>query len=894
MNSEYRVQDFFETDGKKYHYFSLPGLKKAGIDISRMPVTLRIILESMIRNLDGTKVSEDDIRTITAEKRDTDKEISFKVSRVLMQDLTGVPAVVDLAAMRQKVKELGFDPAKINPDVPVDLVIDHSVQVDFFGTSDAFEENVKIEFQRNAERYRFLKWAKSAFRNVNIIPPSVGIVHQVNLEYLARVVMTREISGKTYAFPDSLVGTDSHTTMINGIGVLGWGVGGIEAEAAMLGEPISMQVPRVVGVRLSGSLKPGLTATDMVLTLTQIFRKHNVVGKFLEFYGPGVTELPAPDRATISNMCPEFGATLAYFPVDERTMDYLESTGRDSHSIRVVKEYMKRQDLFGSRDNLVFDERIEIDLSSVEPSVAGPKLPQQRVPIGDISDSFLTSLENDESRVTRTKGGVSVHLKQAPISIGGVDISLSDGDVAIAAITSCTNTSNPRVMVAAGLLAKKAVNLGLKVKPKVKTSLAPGSRVVTEYLEKSGLQKYLNDLGFYLVGYGCTTCIGNSGPLPDPVQKAIDQHGIKVVSVLSGNRNFEARVHKDVAANYLMSPPLVVAFAIAGTVNIDLSSEPIGSAIDGSKVYLKDIWPSDTEIDETVKKFLTRESYLQKYSNVEGYNAAWNSIKVPEGDLYQWDEKSTYVRNPPYFNGFDSSSSRKFERLDGCFPLVVLGDSITTDHISPAGSIAKSSPAALYLEQHGVAQKDFNSYGARRGNHEVMMRGTFANVRIRNLLLDKEGWFTTLLPEKKQTTIFEASEEYAVRGNKLVAFAGVDYGTGSSRDWAAKGPFLLGIKAVVARSFERIHRSNLAGMGIIPLQFADGMDFSKMAMDASKPFSIDFPDDNSPRTATIHYTSTGGEKKSLEVKVRLDTPLEYEYFRKGGILQFVIASMTTN
>ena len=894
MNSEYRVQDFFETDGRKYHYFSLPGLKKAGIDVSRMPVTLRIILESMIRNLDGTKVSEDDIRTITAEKRDTDKEISFKVSRVLMQDLTGVPAVVDLAAMRQKVKELGFDPAMINPDVPVDLVIDHSVQVDFFGTSDAFEENVKIEFQRNAERYRFLKWAKSAFRNVNIIPPSVGIVHQVNLEYLARVVMTREISEKTYAFPDSLVGTDSHTTMINGIGVLGWGVGGIEAEAAMLGEPISMQVPRVVGVRLSGSLKPGLTATDMVLTLTQIFRKHNVVGKFLEFYGPGVTELPAPDRATISNMCPEYGATLAYFPVDERTMDYLESTGRDSHSIRVVKEYMKRQDLFGSRDNLVFDERIEIDLSSVEPSVAGPKLPQQRVPIGDISDSFLTSLENDESRVTRTKGGVSVHLKQAPISIGGVDISLSDGDVAIAAITSCTNTSNPRVMVAAGLLAKKAVNLGLKVNPKVKTSLAPGSRVVTEYLEKSGLQKYLNDLGFYLVGYGCTTCIGNSGPLPDPVQKAIDQHGIKVVSVLSGNRNFEARVHKDVAANYLMSPPLVVAFAIAGTVNIDLSSEPIGSASDGSKVYLKDIWPSDTEIDDTVKKFLTRESYLQKYSNVEGYNAAWNSIKVPEGDLYQWDEKSTYVRNPPYFNGFDSSSSRKFERLDGCFPLVVLGDSITTDHISPAGSIAKSSPAALYLEQHGVTQKDFNSYGARRGNHEVMMRGTFANVRIRNLLLDKEGWFTTLLPEKKQTTIFEASEEYAVRGNKLVAFAGVDYGTGSSRDWAAKGPFLLGIKAVVARSFERIHRSNLAGMGIIPLQFADGMDFSKMAMDASKPFSIDFPDDNSPRTATIHYTSTGGEKKSLEVKVRLDTPLEYEYFRKGGILQFVIASMTTN
>ncbi len=894
MNSEYRVQDFFETDGRKYHYFSLPGLKKAGIDVSRMPVTLRIILESMIRNLDGTKVSEDDIRTITAEKRDTDKEISFKVSRVLMQDLTGVPAVVDLAAMRQKVKELGFDPAMINPEVPVDLVIDHSVQVDFFGTNEAFEENVKIEFQRNAERYRFLKWAKSAFRNVNIIPPSVGIVHQVNLEYLARVVMTREISEKTYAFPDSLVGTDSHTTMINGIGVLGWGVGGIEAEAAMLGEPISMQVPRVVGVRLSGSLKPGLTATDMVLTLTQIFRKHNVVGKFLEFYGPGVTELPAPDRATISNMCPEYGATLAYFPVDERTMDYLESTGRDSHSIRVVKEYMKRQDLFGSRDNLVFDERIEIDLSSVEPSVAGPKLPQQRVPIGDISDSFLTSLENDESRVTRTKGGVSVHLKQAPISIGGVDTSLSDGDVAIAAITSCTNTSNPRVMVAAGLLAKKAINLGLKVNPKVKTSLAPGSRVVTEYLEKSGLQKYLNDLGFYLVGYGCTTCIGNSGPLPDPVQKAIDQHGIKVVSVLSGNRNFEARVHKDVAANYLMSPPLVVAFAIAGTVNIDLSSEPIGSASDGSKVYLKDIWPSDTEIDDTVKKFLTRESYLQKYSNVEGYNAAWNSIKVPEGDIYQWDEKSTYVRNPPYFNGFDSSSSRKFERLDGCFPLVVLGDSITTDHISPAGSIAKSSPAALYLEQHGVTQKDFNSYGARRGNHEVMMRGTFANVRIRNLLVDKEGWFTTLLPEKKQTTIFEASEEYAVRGNKLVAFAGVDYGTGSSRDWAAKGPFLLGIKAVVARSFERIHRSNLAGMGIIPLQFADGMDFSKMAMDASKPFSIDFPDDNSPRTATIHYTSTGGEKKSLEVKVRLDTPLEYEYFRKGGILQFVIASMTTN
>ncbi|MCL4332230.1 MAG: aconitate hydratase AcnA [Candidatus Thermoplasmatota archaeon] len=892
MESTYRIEKKIEVSGKPYHYFSLPDLKENGLDLSRTPYTIRILLESMIRNLDGAKVSEDDVKSLSAGERDNSKEISFKVSRVLMQDLTGVPAVVDLASIREKVKSLGGRPENINPDVAVDLVIDHSVQVDYFGSEDSFEKNRKIEFQRNGERYRFLKWASKAFNNVNIIPPSVGIVHQVNLEFLGKIVTSRTIGEKTYIFPDTLVGTDSHTTMINGIGVLGWGVGGIEAEASMLGEPISMQIPKVVGARLFGKMKPGITATDLVLTLTEIFRKHNVVGKFIEFYGPGVSELPAPDRATISNMCPEYGATVAYFPVDERTLDFLVATGRDESHVELIKSYLKAQGMFGVKEDLAFDEIIEIDLGSIVPTVAGPKLPQQKVPLNQISDSFLAFLESDQSRTSRTKDQVSVYLRKVPMELNGKESSLSDGDVVIAAITSCTNTSNPRVMIAAGLLAKKAVELGLSVNPRVKTSLAPGSRVVSEYLTKSGLQQYLDKLGFYLVGYGCTTCIGNSGPLPEPVQKVLERESLKVVSVLSGNRNFEARIHKDVAANYLMSPPLVVAFAIAGTVNTRLQTDPLGTGKDGKAIYLKDVWPSDIEIEETLNKFLSRESFREKYGNLESYNEAWNAIEVPQGDLYRWEEGSTYIRNPPYFDGFSPDDERTFETISNCMTLGVFGDSVTTDHISPAGSIAKNGPAADYLRSRGVEQSDFNSYGSRRGNHEVMMRGTFANIRIKNSLVNETGGNTILFPEKKQTSIFEASEEYRKRGNNLVVFAGIDYGTGSSRDWAAKGPYLLGVRAAIARSFERIHRSNLVGMGVIPLQFQDGKKYDDLGLDVSMPFSIEFNDTRTPSRAFLKYTNLQGNNAEVELKVRLDTPIEYEYYRKGGILQYVLASLS--
>lgn len=893
MESRYRIKKSFRVGGTKYAYFSLPDLENAGISVSRMPITLRILLESMVRNHDGIKITDSDIEALAAQERDHEKEISFKVSRVIMQDLTGIPAIVDLASMREKMQSLSLDPGRINPDVPVDLVIDHSIQVDYFGSGDAFEKNVKTEFQRNAERYRFLKWARQAFKNVNVVPPSVGIVHQVNLEYLASVVSTRELHGITYAFNDSLVGTDSHTTMVNGIGVFGWGVGGLEAESAMLGEPISMQIPLVVGVRLVGKLNPGVTATDLVLTLTSVFRKHNVVGKFIEFFGPGVGSLGGADRATVSNMCPEYGATTAYFPVDSRTLEYLTQTGRKEEQVQLVTEYLKAQDMFGIKDDLIFDEVIQIDLAGIEPTVAGPRLPQQKVPLADSSNSFLTFLEEDESRVTRTKSGVSVHLKQIPISMAGNDVTLSDGDVVIAAITSCTNTSNPRVMIGAGLLARKAYELGLRTSPKVKTSLAPGSRIVSDYLSRSGLQEYLNGIGFYLVGYGCTTCIGNSGPLPDPVQKAIDDHKLKVVSVLSGNRNFESRIHKDVSANYLMSPPLVVAFALAGTINIDLTTEPIGKGSNGNDVFLRDIWPSDQEIDSVVAKFLSSDSFVEKYRDVESYNKEWNDVRAPSGEIYQWDPKSTYIRDPPYFDSFSADQEREFRDIENCYPLTVLGDSVTTDHISPAGPIAKSSPAALYLQAKGVAVPDFNTYGARRGNHEVLIRGTFANTRIKNLLAEKEGWYTSLLPEKKETSVFEASQEYRKRGNSVVVIAGSEYGSGSSRDWAAKGPFFLGVRAVIAKSFERIHRNNLVGMGLIPLQFRNGMDYGKMDLDVTKPITIHFPDSRAPKSAGIVYTTTSGKASTVEVIVRLDTPLEYEYFRKGGILQYVLAGLVS-
>ncbi len=880
-------REFIEINGKKIWYYSLVSLEKVFPGVSKLPASLRILLESMMRNLDGKSITEHDLEAVINWNASSpqDTEISFKVSRVLMQDFTGVPAIVDLASMRDAAKKLGKDPKVINPVVPVDLVIDHSVQVDYYGDAEAFNRNRDLEFKRNEERYRFLKWAKSSFDNLRVYQPSAGIVHQINLEYIASVIGTGRVGNETIAFPDTLVGTDSHTTMINGTGVLGWGVGGIEAEAAMLGEPITIQLPKVVGVNLHGKLRSGITATDLVLTLTETFRKHNVVGKFLEFYGDGLSALKVPDRATISNMCPEYGATLALFPIDTSTIDFIRATGRKEEQIQLVEKYAKTQSLFGSRPGISFSEIIDVDLGSIDPSVSGPKLPQQRVPLSRIRDSFLDTLETFSAG---SKAAKQVSLRSAKINIDGSDERLSDGDVVIAAITSCTNTSNPRVMVGAGLLAKKAVEHGLTVNRKVKTSLAPGSRVVMDYLDRSGLTPYLEKLGFYLAGYGCTTCIGNSGPLNEPIQKAIMDSNLSVAAVLSGNRNFEARIHRDVKANYLMSPPLVVAFAIAGTVAVDLEHEPIGKAKDGRNVFLKDIWPSDEEIDDAIKKSVTREMYIEKYSSLENLSQKWNEIEVEPSELYSWDKESTYIRNPTYFDGFILNRKRKFERLTGAFPLLVVGDSVTTDHISPAGAIGKNSPAGKYLMDHHVSPEDFNSFGSRRGNHEVMIRGTFGNNRIRNLMVDKEGPYTISLVDGKEGFIFDISEGYKRNKTPLIVFAGSEYGTGSSRDWAAKGPYLLGIKAVIARSFERIHRSNLVGMGIVPLEFPDGVSYEKLGIDMKKPVSVSYDDPEDPRRATLSFTDASGKVKNQELKVRIDTPVEREYYRFGGILQYVL------
>ena len=893
MTSKFQKNSVLKIGNKEYNYFSLKSLERDGYNLSRLPASLRIILESLVRNVDGNEVRDKDIENLIGwnSKNPGDNEIPFKVARVVMQDFTGVPAVADIAAMRDAAVSLGKKPELIQPQVPVDLVIDHSVQVDFYGIADAVNLNREKEFERNSERYRFLKWAQKAFDNLRIIPPSVGIVHQVNLEYLSQVVMEKEIGGKLWAFPDTVVGTDSHTTMVDGLGVVAWGVGGIEAEAAMLNQPVTFKTPEVVGVNLKGTLPAGVTATDLVLTTTEILRKSKVVGKFVEFFGDGVPSLTIPDRATLSNMCPEYGATIAMFPVDDQTMEYLKLSGRSEEHIKLVREYFTAQGLYGPQPDTEYSQVIEINLNKVKPSVSGPKLPQQRVDLERIGDSFLKFMEENGSTVeTSGKSPKQVVLKSAAVNIDGKEETLSEGDVVIAAITSCTNTSNPQVMLAAGLLAKKAVEKGLKVNNKGKTSLAPGSRVVSEYLEKAGLQEYLNKLGFYLVGFGCTTCIGNTGPLNESIENAIVKNGMSVTAVLSGNRNFEARIHKNVRANYLMSPPLVVAFAIAGKVTIDLNTEPLGIGKDGKNVFLKDIWPSSDEILKTMKGSISKEMFVEKYRDLEQYNENWKNLQVPSGTTYSWDQSSTYIQRPPFFENFNPGSVVEYRELMNARPLLMLGDSVTTDHISPAGSFGKDTPAGKYLISHNVKPEDFNQYGTRRGNHEIMMRGTFANTRIKNSLVGREGGYTLHYPDKKEMSVYDASMKYVQENVPLIVLAGDQYGTGSSRDWAAKGPYLLGVKAVIAVGYERIHRSNLVGMGVVPLQFTDGESAEKLRIDPEKPIDIIFDNGITPGgTATIKFSEKAdGAVKQSKVTIRVDTPVEVEYLKAGGILQFVL------
>ncbi len=859
----------------------------------RLPYSLRILLENLLRTEDGFKVTKADIEALLDwnPKADPSHEIQFTPARVLMQDFTGVPCVVDLASMRDAMAALGGDPARVNPLQPVELVIDHSVQVDAYGSEAALQLNLDLEFDRNAERYAFLKWGQTAFDNFKVVPPNTGICHQVNLEYLGRVTFDNA-DGTCY--PDTLVGTDSHTTMINGLGVLGWGVGGIEAEAAMLGQPIPMLIPQVVGFKLSGRLREGATATDLVLTVTEMLRKHGVVGKFVEYFGPGIATLPLADRATLANMAPEYGATCGIFPVDDETLRYLRVSGRSEDQIALVEAYMKHQCLFHTADapEAEYTSVLTLDLGDVEPSVAGPKRPQDRSPLSKARDSFYAVFPTAKPG-TEGSGSVSTAVMERAATDR-----LTHASVVIAAITSCTNTSNPSVMVAAGLVAKKANALGLKPKPWVKTSLAPGSRVVTEYLKKSGLLNDLDEIGFNVVGYGCTTCIGNSGPLPEEVAKKIEADDLTVVSVLSGNRNFEGRVQQAVKANYLMSPPLVVAFALAGTIDIDLANDPIGIDREGKAVYLRDVWPSQQEIADVVGQHITREMFSSSYAGVFDGDSQWQSIQVAGGQRYNWDPESTYVRMAPYFDGMAVEPADDVEDLNGLKVLALLGDSVTTDHISPAGSIKASSPAGQYLTTKGVPQNLFNSYGSRRGNHEVMIRGTFANVRLRNQLAPgTEGGFTTCPPGGEVTTIFEASEAYADKGEKLIVLAGKEYGTGSSRDWAAKGTMLLGVKAVLAESFERIHRSNLIGMGVLPLQYQNGANAQSLGLTGTEEFSIvglseAFADKfKDGKTLTVRTTDDGGHTKVFSATVRIDTPTEAEYFRHGGVLKYVLRQL---
>jgi aconitate hydratase len=939
-----------KVGGKTYEVFRLKALEaKANVKLEKLPYALRILLENLLRQEDGKSVTASDIEFLANwdATATPDREIAFMPARVLMQDFTGVPAIVDLAAMRDAMKLLGGDPEKINPLQPAELVIDHSVQVDEFGTANSYTINSVLEFDRNRERYAFLKWGQSAFRNFSAVPPGMGICHQVNLEYLARGVFTTEVNGSLRAYPDTLVGTDSHTTMINGLGVLGWGVGGIEAEAAMLGQPVSMLVPQVVGFKLTGKLKEGATATDLVLTVTEMLRKLGVVGKFVEFYGAGVSELSLADRATIANMAPEYGATCGIFPVDAETLRYLKLTGRPDWQIELVEAYYKDQGLFYTVNtpDATYTETIALDLATVQPSVAGPKRPQDRVLLNEAGASFRKQLpslmgpnanRNPERQAQRWEGegghassngvatstsampepGKDGHLPghssadevmPTPASDTvkgrfGVDVDpyLDHGSVVIAAITSCTNTSNPSVMVAAGLLAKKAVEKGLTVPPWVKTSLAPGSRVVTDYYQKSGLLPYLDKLRFNVVGYGCTTCIGNSGPLPSDVSKAIEDHGLVAVSVLSGNRNFEGRINSDVRANYLMSPPLVVAYALTGRIDHDFDKEPIGIGKDKQPVMLKDIWPTQKEVSDTIAQAISSDAYRKEYSTVTDGDASWQHLKFPVGDVYQWEPDSTYIRKAPYFEGMPKLPA-PVEDIHGARVLAVLGDSVTTDHISPAGSIKANGPAGKYLTEHGVKVGDFNSYGSRRGNHEVMVRGTFANVRLKNKLAPgTEGGVTRLLPEGEGMSIFDASVKYAERGVPLVILAGKEYGSGSSRDWAAKGPKLLGVRAVIAESFERIHRSNLVGMGILPLQFTAGETIESLGLTGEEVFEFSglkamlankFAQG---KGLIVEAKSTDGSTRKFTATVRIDTPQEVLYYENGGILQFVLRQLATN
>ncbi|MGB0033645.1 MAG: aconitate hydratase AcnA, partial [Candidatus Sulfotelmatobacter sp.] len=916
LNS-FKARSSLQVGNKEYDIYHLDALDQQGISTKHLPYSLRILLENLLRTEDGRNVKKEDVRALAAWNRNSkpDKEIAFTPSRVLLQDFTGVPCVVDLAAMRDAMQHLGGDPALINPLQPVELVIDHSVQVDEFGTASAFDMNALLEFQRNKERYSFLRWGQTGFHNLAIVPPDTGIVHQVNLEYLARVVFVHESDGHRTAYPDTLVGTDSHTTMINGLGVLGWGVGGIEAEAAMLGQPVSMLIPLVVGVRLTGRLREGATATDLVLTITEMLRKHGVVGKFVEYFGPGLRDLPLADRATIANMSPEYGATCGIFPVDKESLKYLKLSGRTAEQIALVEAYCREQGLFHDEKtpDAEYSELLTLDLATVEPSIAGPKRPQDRVVLSQAGASFqkaLPSLMKPKSAAkTAAPAANSARWEQeggSPTAIGlenpnvhehvpaNVKNSLKHGSVVIAAITSCTNTSNPSVMIGAGLLAKKAVEKGLSVPPWVKTSLAPGSKVVRDYLENAGLTPYLEKLKFHIVGYGCTTCIGNSGPLPDEVSKAIDEKDLVVASVLSGNRNFEGRINSEVRANYLMSPPLVVAFALAGRIDTDLRKDAIGKGKDGQPVYLADLWPTQREVEEAIQQSVTAEMFSKSYADVFQGDERWRGLSVPKGQTYAWEKDSTYIRRAPYFDDMNLQPS-PVEEITGARVLAVLGDSVTTDHISPAGSIKKDGPAGKYLQEHGVKPADFNSYGSRRGNHEVMVRGTFANVRLRNKLVNVDGGFTRHLPTNQEMSIFDASQKYQADRTPLIILAGKEYGSGSSRDWAAKGPRLLGVHAVIAESYERIHRSNLVGMGVLPLQFLAGQNEESLKLTGEEVFEITSIRDvvehfAAGRQAKVRATANG-KTTEFNALVRIDTPQEALYYANGGILQYVLRQL---
>ena len=908
MADSFSCRRTLKANNTKYVYFSLPELDQQ-FDISRLPYSLKILLENLLRNENGLDVTPRDIEALCNwdAQAEPSTEIAFTPARVVLQDFTGVPAVVDLAAMRDAMQALGGDPGLINPLSPAELVIDHSVQVDRFGSNEALDLNNVIEYKRNKERYSFLRWGQGALRNFSVVPPNTGIVHQVNLEYLARVVFGVERDGELLAYPDTVVGTDSHTTMINGLGVLGWGVGGIEAEAAMLGQAITMLIPQVVGFRLTGKLPEGATATDLVLTVTQMLREHGVVGKFVEFFGSGLSQLPLADRATIANMSPEYGATCGIFPIDEETLRYLRLSGRSDEQIALVEAYARAQGLFRADDapDAEYSATLELDMSEVVPSLAGPKRPQDRVKLSEAAENYrrhaddLTATRNSvqEDRFANEGGDTAIsdpvvapqHV--ASLECNGMCFDLHDGAIVIAAITSCTNTSNPQVMIGAGLLARNAAARGLKVKPWVKTSLAPGSRVVTDYLKKAGLLDDLEALGFNVVGYGCTTCIGNSGPLPEEISQAVREHDLVVCSVLSGNRNFEGRIHAEVKMNYLASPPLVVAYALAGSMGVDLTSEPLGEDADGQPVYMKDIWPTSHEIQELITSSVSADMFRNSYSSVFKGDERWKGIDAPTGEMFDWQDDSTYIQNPPYFEGMKLEVPALAD-IEGARCLALMGDSITTDHISPAGAIQENSPAGQYLKENGVSKAEFNSYGSRRGNHQVMMRGTFANVRLRNLLAPgTEGGWTRFQPDDEEMTIFDAAMRYAEEQTPLVILAGKEYGTGSSRDWAAKGVQLLGVKAVICFSFERIHRSNLIGMGVLPLNFKDGETHESLGLDGTETYAITGLGDGTAKQVDVVARKENGEEVRFQADVRLDTPKEVEYYRHGGILHYVLRQL---